>query len=427
VVAAYLTELAELYPEEPAIRDLLVRMELKTAVAQERDLPAARGQANRALQSALTLLLILTIGLAGVAGFYVAFKNIVEHRWAAGQRAAEIQSLEAEIDLRVQAGDWNGAREKLLLLQALDPGNPGIAEELAYVDRQKQLSVWYADALAAEEAGDLEGALTLLQQLEVQEPGYRDVAQRIQKQQTLRALESDWLEAESRAQAEDWQAAITLLLDIRHQDPEYRAEQVKERLFQIYERMAWQSLNQAGGNAELLREALVYLDGALGERPTSRELARQRTLALSFLSGSDAQARGDWLEAAERWEAVYAQEPGYQDGVLGARLKEAYPQAARQAIAVADGSLERLEQAAAYLDLALRNSPEDQGMRQDRELVSAYLDGARAYAAGFWNQAIRHWGPLYAAQPGYQNGVLEANLKQACGASPDPDLALCPP
>lgn len=427
VAAAYLTELAELYPEEPAIRDLLLRMELKTAVTLQRDPPAARGQATPVLQSALTLLLLLTIGLAAIAGFYLAYTNIVEPASVNSRAAAEIQSLEAEIDVRIQAGDWNGAREKLLALQALEPGKQGISEELAYVDRQKQLSIWYADALATEQTGDTGAALAYLQQIEAQEAGYRDVPLRIQRLQTLQVLEGDWLEAESRVQAEEWQDAIALLLDIRRRDPEYRAEQVKERLFQIYERLARQSLNQADGNAERLREALAYLDAALGERPTNRELARERTLALGYVSGSDAQARGDWLEATEQWEAVYARQPGYQDGVLEARLQEAYPQAARQAIAVADGSVERLEQALTYIGLALRNSPEDEGLRQDRELVSAYLAGARAFAAGFWNQAIRYWGPLYAVQPGYQSGVLESNLRQACGASPDPDLGLCPP
>ena len=108
-------------------------------------------------------------------------------------------------------------------------------------------------------------------------------------------------------------------------------------------------------------------------------------------------------------------------------LKEARPQAARQAIAEARGSVKQLEQAAGYLDRAIVDWPEDEGLRQDRALVAAYLDGAMAFEAGYWNQAIRYWGPLFAAQPGYQDGALERNLREACGASPEPDLALCPP
>ncbi|HSJ53807.1 MAG TPA: hypothetical protein VLC52_08655, partial [Anaerolineae bacterium] len=188
-----------------------------------------------------------------------------------------------------------------------------------------------------------------------------------------------------------------------------------------------QTLRQAGGSPERLREALVYLNGALAERSGNRDLVRERTLALGYLKGADAQASGDWLEAAEQWEAIYSQQRDYQGGVLEDRLNEAYPQAARQAIAEAAGSVERLEQAAVYLDRALARSPEDEGLRQDRELLSAYLEGAEASEAGFWTQAIRHWGPLYAVQPGYQSGALEKNLRMACGASPDPDLTLCPP
>jgi hypothetical protein len=426
-VASSLRELAELYPDEPVVRDLLVRMELKSAVAQEREPPVDRGRAAPALQGALAFLLLLAIGLAVVAGFYLAFKNIVEPVWQERQSAAELRELNAQISSRLARGDLTGAREKLLELQTLQRGDGAIAEQIAQIDRQIQLSNLYADALGAQEAGDVAGALALLQGIEAQEPGYRDVQQRIGNLQLLLVLEADWLEAEARVGAEDWQAALAFLFDIRRRDPEYRKEQVKERLFQIYERLAWQSLNQAEGNAERLRDALGYLDGALRERPTNRDLARQRALALAYVSGSDAQARGDWLQAAEQWEKAYAQDPGYQSGALQARLKAAYPLAARQAVAQANGSIERLEQAAAYMDRALRDAPGDEGLRQELALVMAYLDGARAFKAGYWDQAIRHWGPLYAAQPGFQNGALERNLRQACGASPDPDLALCPP
>lgn len=426
-VASSLRELAELYPDEPAVRDLLVRMELKSAVAQQRELPVDRGRAAPALQGALAFLLLLTIGLAVMAGFYLAFKNIVEPVWQERQSAAELRELNAQVSSRLARGDFRGAREKLLELQTLQGGDEAIAEQIAQIDRQIQLSNWYADALGAQEAGDVAGALALLQGIEAQEPGYRDVQQRIGNLQLLLALEADWLEAEARVGAEDWQAAIAFLLEIRRRDPEYRKEQVKERLFQIYERLAWQGLNQAEGSAERLRDALGYLDGALRERPTNRDLARQRALALGYVTGSDAQARGDWLQAAEQWEKVYAQDPGYQSGALQARLKEAYPLAARQAVAQANGSIERLEQAAAYMGRALRDAPGDEGLRQELALVMAYLDGARAFTAGYWDQAIRHWGPLYAAQPGFQSGALERNLRQACGASPDPDLALCPP
>lgn len=427
VAVSNLRELADLYPDEAAISDLLVRMELKSAVAQERELPANRRQAAPALQNALTLLLLVTLGLVGLAGFYLAFQRFVIPIAETNREALEIQVLEAEIARRWDARDWNGAIQTLQELERRQPGSEQVAEKLAYAERQKQLGDWYADAVAAENAGDVEGALVLLQQIAGQEPGYQDVEQRLQKVQTLQALGRDWLEAEARVQAEDWQGATALLLEIRRLDPDYRRDQVTERLFQIYERLARQSLNQANGDPEGLRQALVFLNGALAERPTNQDLGRERALALRYIRGSEAQARGDWLEAAEQWEAIHKEQPGYQGAVLEARLKEAYPRAARQAIAEAGGSVERLKQAAAYLDRALADSPEDDGLRQDRELVAAYLDGAEAFGAGFWDQAIRHWGPLYAAQPGYQNGALERNLRTACGASTEPDLTLCPP
>jgi tetratricopeptide (TPR) repeat protein len=426
-VVSNLGELADIYPDEPAIRDLMLRMELKTAVAQERELPADHKQAAPALQTALTVLLLLTIGLAGAAGFYVAFQRLVRPIWDANIAAAEIRRTVREIEYFIDGGAWNDAEKTLLELQERQGPGEWIAERLDYVRRQRQLINLYTEALSLQDVGRLPEALVLYQQTAAIEPDYRDVARRVEDINVRLAIEMDWLAAEDRIQAEDWEEATALLLDIRGRDPTFRPEQVKERLFQIYERLARQSLSGAGGNPDRLREALVYLNGALGERPGHQEFRQQRMLALAYLRGVDAQARGDWVQAVQEWEAAAARDPNYQGGVLATRLREAYPRAARQALATANGSIDRLEQALVYLGRALRDAPDDEGLLQERAMAMAYVEGARAFQAGFWNQAIRYWGPLFAVQPGYQNGVLERNLKQACGASPDPDLAVCAP
>ncbi len=425
--ALSLQKLEELYPEEPALRHLRVRLDIRSAVAQERPLPAEHGAAAPALRGALSLLLILTIVLVGAAGFYVAFDNIVRPVWEERQRVATIEGFWADYRDNLERGAVYEARQSLLELQSFQGSSQEIEERLADVDRQIQLSNLYSDGRVAEDMGDFARAVALYQQLVDESPGYKDAEQRILDLQLQMALEVDWLEAENRLAAEDWEGAIALLLDIRRRDPDYRQDQVKERLFQINERLAWQAVNQAGGSVERLRSALVYLEAALAERPTNRDLNRQRELARAYVSGFAAWDRGDWLEAAQQWEKVNTLDRGYQGGVLLDRLKQAYPLAARQAIAEANGSVQQLEQAATYLDLALLDAPEDESLRQDRELVRVYLQGARAFDASFWNQAITHWGPLYAAQPGFQNGALERNLRQACIASPDPDLTLCPP
>jgi hypothetical protein len=245
--------------------------------------------------------------------------------------------------------------------------------------------------------------------------------------QELADLEAAWQDVQNQLLAEDWQGAISNLIWIRSQNPGFRRSVVEEQLYQANERLARQLIDQAGGNAESLRAAIIYLDQALTLQPTHRELIEERQLAVGFVAGSDALDRGDWVGVVTSWEPVYAARPDYQGGILGQRLDEAYPRAAQQLIDEANGSERLLDQALGYLDKALVSQPENEALLEEKRLIVDYLAGLDAFRQEDWDLSIAFWGPIHLANSGYQNGALDEKLRVACANSSSPDETFCSP
>lgn len=422
-----LQQLAELYPDEPSLRELLLRTELQAAVGSSASVPAEHRPPTPVLQYMLLFLLIGS-GILGLgAGLMVGYREFVKDRVEVRQQEVRIESLWRESQRRMAAGDWSGAEEILDELAQLVPGDAGVEQARRELQEQKALDERYVDALAAQRAGNRLEALGLLRSIEDLSPGYRDVPQRIEQLEEQEALEALWLTAESRVQAQDWTGVIEVLNEMRARDPEYRRANVEQRLYEIYALLARQEIGQANGDLERLRQGLEHLDQALALRPTDPVLIREHALALDYVKGAEAMARQDWATAVERWQAIYAAQPDYQDGSLGARLDELYPRAARQLIAEAGGAARPLRQALDYFDRAIAQQPDDAALLADRRRVSAFLDGAGAFRQGFWDSAIAYWGPLYAEQPDYQDGALRRYLAKACTNSESPDPTYCPP
>jgi hypothetical protein len=145
------------------------------------------------------------------------------------------------------------------------------------------------------------------------------------------------------------------------------------------------------------------------------------------VAGADAYTREDWVGAVAQWDRVYKSKPEYQGGILGERLRQAYPLAIQQILAQANGDANKLRQAIRILDRALSLSPGDLNLIEQRRIAMEYVKGAEAFGQEDWNRAIVHWGPIYAEQPDYQEGVLEENLRRACLNSEASENPLCPP
>ena len=178
-----------------------------------------------------------------------------------------------------------------------------------------------------------------------------------------------------------------------------------------------------------------WLSDALGAEVETVEVSPVGTgqtgatyrLAVGYVAGYEAQQRGDWSVAVERWEPLYALRPDYQDGALREKLLESYPRAAEQLLAEAQGSIMRLTQAIDYLDVALEIDPTNEELQQERELAVEYLAGHEAFVQLDMDLAVAHWGPIYVLRPDYQNGTLAANLREACNQSILPNEEYCTP
>ena len=421
-----LKRLARLYPNDRALHDLLVRIELRATLASpEPDLPN-RSQPTPILRQAVLLFLALTVTLVIIVGFVSAYARIVSPARTSQQKEAQINELHQDIQQRTEAGDWPGVREVSNEILTLVPGDPTAQAALDISDKQEELDRLYADAITAEQQGDWQQALDLLRQVEAENPNFRDVRQRIDRLSGQQALEEAWLEAQTQIEAGDLPAAIAILTQIRAQDPSFRRNQVEEQLFLAYSQLAQAQLDVAQGNLDAIRAAIGYLDKALELRPTDQTLVQERSWATAYLAGAEAFDREDWVAAVGHWQPLYTSHPDYQGGVLQEPLRQAYPRAGRQLIAEANGSLPKLRQALDYLDKALTTQPDNAELIEERRLVANYLAGADAYAAGNWSEAIAYWGPIFATRPDYQNGVLETNLRRACTMAPSPDASLCP-
>jgi outer membrane protein assembly factor BamD (BamD/ComL family) len=425
--AEKLRRLIKLYPQEQALQDQLVRLELKASLATLEYIPDERSKPMPILRIVMLTLLAMTIGIVFIAAAAIAYDRFVQPISKNRQEQEYIDSLHEQGRLRLESGDWAGARQVYDDLLTRVPADPTAQAAMEQIRQEEVLDQRYVDALSAQQRGDWQTALTLFRQIEAEAPGYRDTQQYLKTLKKFESLESTWLEAQDLILAEDWPGAIALLIQIRTQNPDFRRADVETQLYQIYVQMANVQIAQANGNLDLLRQATGYLDQALALRPTDQNLITERRLAVEFVAGFEALAQEDWADAVAHWEAVHLVQRNYQGGLLEDYLRDAYPKAAQQLITQARGAIHQLRQAIAYLDQALAMQPENQEWVEERKLAAEYVAGAEAFADGEWDKAITHWGPIYVTRPEYQNGALESNLRIACTNGSTPDTTFCPP
>jgi hypothetical protein len=429
---AALRRLAELYPEEQFINDLLLRFQLRTTFSTEEHIPVDHAQGAPALRTMVLLMLAVTACLVVITASIALYtndqlpsfiQNIVPDKGV--DHSTEVELLWDKFERLLEAGDAQGARELLEHLSTLTSDAARIEEASQRVDFLLSCAELYTDAVTAREQGDWQAALDLAYRISAECFNYDRAQQLIREVQDSAALEEAWQEVQNLVQAEDWQSAISTLNWIRAQNPAFRRAEVEDLLYQIHRRLAVDLLATAYGNLDPLRQAIGHLSEALALRPTDQELIGERDLAVKFVAGAEAYARGDWVAAVERWEPVYEERRDYQGSALERNLFEAYPGAARQLISESGGSERLLTQALGYLDKALSRQPDDEELLEERHLVTEYLKGLEAYRQENWDLAIAQWGPIYALRPDFLGGVLEERLGSACASSESPDATFC--
>jgi hypothetical protein len=374
------------------------------------------------------LLLAITGCLVIITGLTAAYTNIIAPEEAEADLQAEIEAIKRDVMSRYDRGDITGAQAALERLGSytLAPSDVFIQDYQQKLDHQRSCAQLYSQAVELRERGSWQEALDAAMQIPVDCFKIGEARVLAEDLRELVSLETAWQEAEAYLADEDWAPALEELAWMRGEAPEFRRTQVEQRLYQVHSMLAFDLINGADGRADVLRQALGHVNAALKLRPTDRALIDEKTLAEGYLSGSEAYDRGDWVAVIDAWEPVLEDRPDYQGVLLRERLEEAYPLAAEQTIAGARGSAIQLSKAIVYIDKALEYQPDNDALRQDRDLISGYLKGLEAFGEENWNLAISYWASIYAQLPNYQDGILEENLRVACANSTKTDER-CPP
>jgi len=169
-----LRRLTRLYPEEKAIEDQIVRIELRATLAPQQQVRQDRSQPTPILRTTMIILLSLTACIVLIAGFALAYDRFVRPLNEVDP-AEELEALRQKGRQRLEAGDWAGARTTFVTILTQVPGDPEAQAALEQIEQQEALAQLYVDALSAQKQGDWQTALATLNQIEAQSPGYRDV------------------------------------------------------------------------------------------------------------------------------------------------------------------------------------------------------------------------------------------------------------
>jgi len=259
---ATLRRLAEYYPNEQFIQDLLVRIQLQSTFGGEDYIPVDHSQGTPILRTLVLAMLAITTCLVVATGLIAVKANYLDPLRANEAQADQINSQWDDFDWRFEAGDLSGARETLEQLATLTPGDPAILEALEEIKWRELCSNMYADAVSLNERGDWQAAMDLLYQIPPECDNQPQAQALLADLKELGSVETAWLEAQTLLAAEDWLGAITTLTWIRQQNPGFRRVQVEDYLFQTHTRVAQQLLDGARGDAESVRQAGSHLKEA---------------------------------------------------------------------------------------------------------------------------------------------------------------------
>jgi tetratricopeptide (TPR) repeat protein len=420
-----LKRLSERYPDEQFLQDLLVRVQLQSTFGNGEYIPVDRSQGTPILRTVVMVMLIITTCLVVAAGLIAFVPGVKGDADSEIERQLQRQEeLWDEFEWRKEGGDISGMREVLAQFLTEFPGDKSAEQALEDVDWLKWCSDMYADGVRQTST---QAALDILAQIPPECPNYEQAQERITVLRKQGTKETAWMEAQGLFQAEDWQGAITTLTWIRQQDQDFQQPQVDNLLFEAHTRIARDLLDGARGDVERVRAAASHLKEALSVRPGSQDILDEYRIAVGYVAGYEAYARGDWSIAVERWEPLYAMQPDYQDGALWEKLSESYPLAAEELITESGGSIMRMTQALDYLDRALEIDPANEKLQEEKEFATEYLAGHEAFVQMDFGLAISHWGPLHEVRPEYLDGKLEEDLRSACTQSTVPDEQYCTP
>ncbi|MBN1259760.1 MAG: PD40 domain-containing protein [Anaerolineae bacterium] len=319
------TELHNDYPDSSLVQESLDETRFKAGFDEGPRIKAKRWTPPRWRAAVFRVLIVIVIAVLAVFGIRAVIRGIQPYLQRA-QHEQDEQTLLAEAQAYLEAGDLDAAEAHFLALLELDSGNQAALDGLEQISEVRSLQAMYERAVEKQEAGDALGALALFNVLQEQAPRYRDVEVRIEQIERNLALDDLFAAAEQDYRLNHREEAIEKFEEIRSRNLNYQQDIVMERLFDLYMQSGFTLVRQNPPVLEDLPEALEYFTQALSIRPRDTDAKLEQKLVRSFLQGQSEYYAGQWDAAIVRLQEIYDLRPGYLDDMVLYMLYDAYMQ-----------------------------------------------------------------------------------------------------
>jgi tetratricopeptide (TPR) repeat protein len=318
---APLEKLLGLYPDDAYLQEIAASVRTRSALLESAPeaRPARRSTLPRALRFIVPVLVVLLIiGLAVLT--FLALQIWILPRATAQRQTARISEIRQDAQAALGSGDYDRAIVAYTGILEVHPNDLSAQDGLAQASQLRATASLYSEAIAQMEAHRWEDALSLLQQIQKEQPDYRDVAERIAFVQEQQDLSVRFREAEAAFERGYFELAIEKYEALQVIDNNFQRETVQDRLFFSYLQSGLAKEAAAGGDIEELEAALVELEKALAIRPEDSQAKGESQLLRLFLSGMSELEAGSWSQAVTDLSAVYDARPDFAAGVAAQQL-----------------------------------------------------------------------------------------------------------
>lgn len=297
------------YPGDARITQMLndarfkAQLEAKTQIKEKRWIVPWQAVLGRA--AIITTVLVLVI-----VGFWLVRSRLMPMLADAQLQRQQLQ-LFNKAQAALTAGDFDEAEARFEAMLALAPEREDAANGLVEVQRQRELSAVYNEAIAADNADNRALALAIYSDLQIKAPGYRDINTRILRIRHVQELEQLLTQARSLHTLGYDQDATAALLQIQTMDVNFARDEVTRLLYSLNLRQGQRILQQDPPKPSEAALALDFFNAALKQQPNSAEAITEARLAVNFLRGKEAFDQQKWLTAVNLLRSVFAERRDY--------------------------------------------------------------------------------------------------------------------
>ena len=327
-----------------------------------------------------TFILVIIAGLAFITWVgFVLVKNLSQENLLQN-KANQINSLSAQVEVLLNSGQPEKAKEIVLLMQTIDAANPKVIDLSTKTDELLKINLLYQNAKGDLQNGQNADALIILQQIESEYPGYRDVSQLIQDTTNKIQIAQDLSDATTAYSQSRWQDTITALEQVLVLDPENSDSNLKEMLLTSYLKRIIEMLQSSNTSFADINQAEIYYRRAIAMIPQSK---------------------------------IYLSERENLQKVSSNLLELKYTQTANNIIADPNQTLISVNQAVIYLQKAASLDPNNTSLQSEVNKINLYQAGFQYYIGMNWPSAIQQFTSLLAIDNNYANGFAKQLLYEA--------------